>query len=144
MLRTVLAVIGGYLVMAVVVFVTFTCLYLLLGADGAFQPGTFDPSAIWLLATFGVSLAAAMIGGFTALRIGGGGAVKGLLGLVIVLGLLSAIPAMTGTDDRPNVRTGDVANLDAMMQARQPAWVALSLPLIGAIGVMLGGRRSRA
>ena len=39
MARTVIAVIVSYVLMFVLVFIAFTCLYLVLGADGAFKPG---------------------------------------------------------------------------------------------------------
>ncbi|MDQ3667052.1 MAG: hypothetical protein M3410_10870 [Acidobacteriota bacterium] len=41
MLRAVLAVIVGYVVMVLLVFATFSLAYLLMGADGAFRPGTY-------------------------------------------------------------------------------------------------------
>ncbi len=49
MLRVVIAVIVGYAVMAFLVFATFSLLYLMLGADGAFRPGTFEPSTTWVV-----------------------------------------------------------------------------------------------
>jgi hypothetical protein len=143
MLRTILAVVGGYVAMVVVVFGTFTGLFLALGTERVFQPGTFDPSGIWLFSTLGVAIAAAIIGGFVARRLGSSGGVKGLAALVLVLGFVSAWPALTGTDDRPNVRTGEVSNMEAAANARQPVWVALALPFIGVAGVLIGGRASR-
>lgn len=66
-----------------------------------------------------------------------------LAGLVIVLGLLTAIPVLMANDPRPNVRDASVGNMEAMMNARQPAWIALLNPLIGAVGVMLGSRMKK-
>ncbi|MNC95311.1 hypothetical protein D3C83_124010 [compost metagenome] len=46
-------------------------------------------------------------------------------------------------DPRPTVRTADVGHMQAMFNARQPTWVALSLPVIGAIGILIGAARMR-
>lgn len=43
-------------------------------------------------------------------------------------------------DGRPQVREASAGNLEAMTNARQPGWVAVLNPIIGAIGVMLGAR----
>jgi len=61
--------------------------------------------------------------------------------VVIVLGLALAIPTVTqreGLAPRP----ATVGNMEAMQQARTPPWVAFLNPLVGALGVLLGGRRS--
>jgi hypothetical protein len=46
-------------------------------------------------------------------------------------------------DTRQNVRDVSVGNMEAMMNARQPAWIALLNHLIGAVGVMLGSRKKK-
>jgi len=141
MLKTVGGVIVGYIVMFILVFVLFSLAYLALGANGAFKPGTYDVSTLWLALSVIVSLAAAIVGGFVCSLIAPNSkAPLALVGLVIVLGLLAAIPVLTSNDPRPNIRDASVGNLEAMMNARQPAWIALLNPLIGAAGVMLGSR----
>jgi hypothetical protein len=145
MVKTVLAVIVGYVVMLLAVFATFTALYLALGADGAFKPGTYEVSGLWLVASFVLSLVAAILGGMACARVAGNAsAAKALAVVVFVLGVVMAWPAFNPeTDTRPTVRASDVPNMEAMMNARQPAWVALSLPLVGAIGALIGGARVR-
>jgi hypothetical protein len=64
-----------------------------------------------------------------------------LAGLVLVLGLL--IPVITAQDDAPAVRVGDVASFEAMQNLRQPGWVALVNPFLGALGVFVGSRFAR-
>jgi hypothetical protein len=60
---------------------------------------------------------------------------------VIVLGAVFAYPALAGRpDDRPTARTGEVGMMEAMMNARQPAWIALLNPVIGVVGVWIGAR----
>ena len=145
MLKKAVAVVVGYLTMLVVVFVTFTGLYLALGPDRAFQPGTYDPSGLWLTLSLTLSLVAAILGGLVCATIGNSSAaVRSLAILVVILGVIGAWPALDpGKDPRPSVRSADVPNMEAMMNARQPVWVALSLPLIGAVGVLIGAARVR-
>ena len=58
-----------------------------------------------------------------------------------MLGLLSAIPVfMTSNPAEAKIRAGAVGNMEAMMNAKQPTWIALLNPLIGVAGVMIGGR----
>ncbi len=141
MLKNIGSVILGYLVMFVVVFVGLTAAYLAMGADRAFKPGVYDVTGLWLAVMFAVSLGAAFAGGkVCALIAKNAKAVFGLAGLVLILGLLSAVPALTAAGAETKPRTGDVPNLEAMMKAKQPAWVALLLPVIGIAGVLVGGR----
>lgn len=140
--RSILAVILGYVVMFLVVFLTFSGAYLAMGTDRAFQPGSYEPSTMWLVASFVLGFIAAVAGGCTCVWI----AKKmtpayALAALVIVLGLAMAGSMMMGPPDtRPTVRSGDVPNLEAMQNARQPLWVALVNPFLGAVGVLFGAR----
>lgn len=140
MLRAIGAVVLGYIVMVVVVFATFTGAYFAMGADGAFKPGSYDVSGLWLVASFVLGIVAAVAGGFVAAAIARGGkAPMVLAGIVLVLGLLSAIPVLM-SDEPPAVREGTVGNIEAMQNARQPGWVALLNPFVGALGVVIGAR----
>lgn len=144
MLKSVGGVIVGYIVMFILVFVLFSLAYLALGANGAFKPGTYDVSTQWLAISVIVSLVAAIVGGFICSLIAPNSkAPLALVGLVLLLGLLSAIPVLMSNDPRPNIRDASVGNMEAMMNARQPAWIALLNPLIGAVGVMLGSRMKK-
>ena len=142
MLRSVGAVVVGYIVMFIVVFVLLTGIYLALGADGAFQEGSYAPSMLWIGLMFVVGLVAAIAGGFTCAAIARGSkAPIALVVMVLVLGGLSAIPAfMPPDEDQPTARTGEVGNLEAMTRARTPGWVALLNPIVGVIGVMIGAQ----
>ena len=107
--------------MFVVVFVSFTAIYLILGADGAFKPGSFEPSTTWIALSFVLGFAAAVAGGFVcALIAKSKTGPMILIGLVIVLGLVMAIPAMMSDDSGPTVREGDLDNFEAMQNAKTP------------------------
>ncbi len=140
--RSILAVILGYVVMFLVVFLTFSGAYLAMGTEGAFQPGTYEPSTLWLVVSFVLAFIAAMAGGCTCIWI----AKKmtpayALAGLAMVLGLaMAGAMMMEPPGTRLTVRSGDVPNMEAMQNARTPLWVALVNPFLGAAGVLLGAR----
>lgn len=140
MLRGILGVIAGYVVMFVVVFGSFTAAYLAMGAEKAFRPGTYDVSMLWIAISIVLGLVAAIAGGLVCAAIAKGGkAPMALAILVVVLGVLMAIPTLNAPDaGAPVERTGDVGNMAAMQSARTPSWVAFLNPVIGAVGVMLG------
>jgi hypothetical protein len=141
-MRIVGGVVVGYVVMAVLVMGTFSVAYLVLGADGAFRSGSYEPSGLWIGISFVLSFLAALAGGCVAATIARdrrGPLV--LAGLLVVLGLLFAIPSLTaGGGGSPDARSGDVGMFEAMTRGRQPGWVALLTPAVGAAGVLAGGR----
>jgi uncharacterized membrane protein len=141
MVRAILGVVVGYVVMALLVFLTFSVAYLAMGSSGAFRPGSFDPSMLWIITSIILGFLAALVGGYTCAVISKSKrATQILAAIVIVLGVIVAISALRVTDTRPNVRTGDVPNLEAMQRAKTPNWVALLNPIIGAAGVLVGAR----
>jgi uncharacterized membrane protein YfcA len=81
---------------------------------------------------------AAAIGGFVAALIGRSGAVKIMAGLVLLIGAIVVVMTVFGPKAE-EIRTGGVPNMEAMMKAREPLWVAVVNPVLGAIGVFVGG-----
>lgn len=145
MLRVVLGALAGYLVMAFLLFGTFTLAYALMGTEGAFQPASYEVSGLWLGVSFILAILAAVVGGFVCASVGRTyKAVLTLVVMVLVLGLLSAIPVILDSDSgEPRVRGVDVGSLEAMQAAKQPVWVALLNPLVGIAGVFIGARLKR-
>ena len=139
MVRTIAAVILGYLTLAVVVMVTFAAVHPVLGVDRLFNPGTYDPSAGWIALSFLLGVISAVAGGWIAARVAPGtSAPVWLAALVFVLGAVVAVPAIMNSDERGGPRPEGVTMSEAMTNARQPGWVALLNPVIGAAGVFLG------
>ena len=133
-------VIVGYLAMVVIVMVSFSALYRVLGTEGSFQAGSYAVSSTWAVASLVLSLIAALVGGFVCAKIAGARtAVTTLAALVLVLGVLFAIPSF-GADPAAAARMGAVDGLQAMQNAITPVWIAILTPILGAIGVMVGGR----
>lgn len=139
-MRTVAGVIVGYIAMAAVVFGLLTAAFLALGADGAFQPGTYDVSTTWLAVWFVVSVLAGFVGGWVARMV----AQKKQVGywfaaIVLLLGVVSGMMEVGKTV--PGPRTGTVDNFEAMNKAQQPSWVVWVTPILGAVSVVIGARR---
>ena len=143
MLRAILGVIIGYIAMFILIAVCFTIAYLIMGTEGAFREGSFEPSMSWNVLTIIVGIVAAIIGGIVCAVIArrGSKAPMILAIIVLILGLLMAIPVMMEPgEDQPAAREGELSNFEAMSEARQPVWIALLNPLTGAVGVTIGAR----
>lgn len=140
--RNFLAVVVGYIVMALVVFVGLTGAYLAIGADGAFKPGGYEVTTLWLVIMFIDAIVAAILGGITCAKISRSstGATIALAILIVVLGGVSV--AMQAAKPQPTpeqqIRTGDTPNFEAMTNARTPLWVGALNPVIGVLGVLAG------
>ena len=142
MVRNILGVVLGYVTMFAFVFITFTILYFILGADGAFESGTYEVSIIWIIISFILGLVAALLGGYLCVLISKNQkAALVLAGLVLVLGIAMAIPALNdSTNEVQEMRIADVPNMEAMQKAKQPPIVLLLNPIIGALGVFAGSK----
>lgn len=146
MLRPILAVVGSYVAMAVFVMAVFMGLWFGMGPDRLLVPGTWEGNMILCIAAPAITATAGLLGGLMCAKIGRGrGPVLALAGLVLVLGLTMAYftlkkPEPTGP------RPAGMTVQQVMEQGREPAWVAISNPIIGAVGVLcagLGALRSR-
>jgi len=136
----VLGVVLGYVLMLVVVFGGLAIAYWGMDADGAFQAGTYDTSMAWNIVMLAVGIVAAIVGGLACRRLSRSkGATQALAIVVLVLGAAMAIPVFTGAREDPGPREADVNMAEAMSQAQQPVWTAVANPIIGAVGVLIGG-----
>jgi hypothetical protein len=141
MVRSIVGVVVGYVLIFVVLFCLLTGAYLGMGAETAFQPGSFRPSTIWAVVEIIVGLIAAIIGGYTCMAIARKrGAVTALIVVILLLGALGAIPVIMASGAPEAVRDGSLSNMEAMMKARQPIWTAIMNPILGVIGVLIGAR----
>lgn len=144
MLRSILAIIASYVVMFIFLFAAFTGCYFALGAEGAFQTDSYEVSTIWIALTVVVCLLAGTIGGFLCAAISQSKRTCQIFAFIVFfLGLLACIPAMKRSPDAPNVRAGEVSNLEAMKLAVSPMWLHLLTPVVSAAGVLLGARMKR-
>lgn len=136
--------IAGYVVMVLFIIATFAVAFPVLGIDRLVAPGTYEASTSWITLSFALGLAGAMLGGWVAGYISPKShAVAALAGLVLVFGLFSAQAAQNEDVPRGGPRGPNATMSDVMANARQPTWITFLNPLLGAIGVLIGGRRKR-
>lgn len=142
MLKSILAVVVSFIVMAIFSFAAFTCAYLGLGVERVFEAESYDVSTIWIVIMIALALIGGILGGLICAAISKSmGVCKVFAGIVLALGLLSAI--LTTMKERPDTRSGDVPNFQAMEKAQTPLWLCLLNPVLGAVGVLLGARMKK-
>jgi len=136
--------IAGYIVMALFIIATFAVAFPVLGIDRLFAPGTYEASTSWIALSLVLGLAGALLGGWVAGYISPKShAVAALAGLVLVFGLFSAQAAQNEDVPRGGPRGPNATMSDVMANARQPTWITFLNPLLGAVGVLIGGRLRR-
>lgn len=145
MARSIIAVIVSYLAIFILSFIGFTCVYLVLHADGSFKPGLFEASNLWIGIAVCVNFISAIIGGLICAAISKGGkAPLALAIVVIVLGLVLGVVSIAAQKANVGlVRHGDVPMMEAMQKAQQPIWVHTTFPILVAAGVFIGSRLRR-
>ena len=142
MLRSALAAIAGYFTIAVTVVASLSGAYFVLGPELVFREASNQVTIQWTLISLLSAFVSALVGGFVAGRVGKDAqAFLTLIAVVLVLGVVSAAYAMV---TRPDVFEMDTTLWGFMKAARgaaQPVWYDFLVPLIGALGVLWGGRR---
>ena len=142
MVRSILSVLVGYLVMALVVVLSFAPVIAV--PELAFRSGTAEAAPAFVVYSLLMSGLAAAVGGFVAAVIAGKGRkmpVRVLGILILAFGLASAVASLFA--EKPIVVSPEeVAQMTPMERAqkgREPLWYALVLPFIGCGGVLCGG-----
>ena len=166
-IRIAIGVLAGYLAMATLVLLTLVPATMLIDLDRLRDPATgIMTSWFVFMVEWPVSLFSAVIGGVIAALVGGRAGrettLRALVIFVLVVGGVAAVMEIAGrlSGDRALVvegelsgtdieeveaeafaaREGVTATDDAARLPIQPIWDVISLPLLGALGVMLGGR----
>ncbi len=142
MVRNILGVVVGYIAIFAFIFLTFTLLYLILGENNSFESETFDVSLLWIIFSFILGLIAASLGGYVCVLIAKNQKPAMVLaGFVLVLGIAMSIPALSvSSEEAQEIRKPNVPNMEAMQKAKQPIFLLLLNPIIGALGVFAGAR----
>ena len=145
MVRSIIAVIISYITMFVLNFLGFVGLYAIVGPRHAFRPRLYLASNRWILMGVAVMFVSGIIAGLICAAIARGRkATLALAGLILVVGLLLAIPAvMKSRANADMVRVGDVTSMEAMEKASWPVWAPLVFPFVSAAGAFVGGKLNK-
>lgn len=140
MLRSILAVIVTYVLMAVVVMAAFMGLWFGLGPDGLLQPGSFKGNTLITIAAPAITVVGGLFGGGLCARLGKKrGPVMVLAGLMMDVGLMTAYLTLQKPFSA-NPRPLGMRVQGIMEVGREPTWVVVSKPILGAGGgVPVGG-----
>jgi hypothetical protein len=143
-IRTILAVVLGYVVMAVLVLLGIVAAWSFIGPQGAFEGETVTASTLWSTTGLVCGFIAAIVGGLVAAKVGNHPThlpVKALAGLVLVLGLLLAVAQLwKEPEPLPAGKTVETLTFfEAGAVAMSPAWYNFTVPWVGAAGVWIGG-----
>ncbi len=140
MARLIGGTVAAYVIYFVAVFVLVSAGWLVLGANGAFHPGVWDVTGIWIA----LMLVASLLGGVGA-GYGIGPITKdprgpmALAGLIILMGVVFAWPVLAGTAPVPTLpRPEQLPMFEAMANGQAPVWVAILNPVLGAAGALFG------
>ena len=131
----------GWVVMAGAVFLLFSGLWTVLGADGAFRPGSWEVSGMWLAGSIVVGLLAAVIGGLVCTWVAADD--RGLLMLMALVLVLGVAVALFDAPAAGGIRPPEVGMPEAMSSAQQPKWLAWLNPVLGVVGAFAGSRLVR-
>ena len=144
MLRSVLGVVVGLIMFIILQVASFMTMYGLMGANWSFKPASYQPSTRWTAMQFVIIIVTSIIAGLICAAIAKGGkAPLALAAVVLVLGLGAALLRTSMHPDTQEVRIGYVSQKDARDKAIHPTWVVFLGPVIGAIGVVIGGKLRR-
>lgn len=147
MLRKILAVVAGYVVSGLWVALTLSIAWMVLGAGFAFEDGTTRTTLGWAVVMLVMGFIGAIIGGWLAALIARtprAGVWLAVVMLVLGLGLAiyyttvdveaEATAALAGRDPAA------LPVFEAASVAIAPTWYNWIIPLVGAIGAVIGGR----
>lgn len=145
MLKSIVGVVVGYVALFAVAFAAYTAAYFGLGADRAFEPGTYALSGIWIGLVIAITLISGLIGGLTCAAISKSRTAGLVFALIVfVLGFVFELPNIMKKDYTPVARTGDVSNLEAMGKAQPPGWLCLLNPFLAGAAVFMGTRMKKS
>ena len=131
----------GSVVMAGAVVLLLSGLWAVLGAEGAFRPGSWEVSGAWLFGSIVVGLLAAVIGGMVCTCVAADD--RGLLMLMALVLVLGVYLALANPPAAEGIRPPAVDMADPMNSVRQPTWLAWLNPVIGVAGAFAGSRLVR-
>jgi hypothetical protein len=140
MFRSILSVVVGYLVLAVLVMLATAPVFL--APELAFQKDSVEPSLTFTVWNLIMSLVAAVAGGLVCALVAGKKRripVLVFAGLVLVIGLAMALSQPVRHDLPPGEEIARMTVMERASHAHEPAWYSYLLPFVGCAGVLAGG-----
>ena len=142
-MRVAIAAVIGYVVYFICIAVTYSILWIAVGAGFAYHPGTARVTTGWLLASTPLTLIGAAFAGWLATKIAKRftGA-KALAALVLIRGL--AFGVMNLNKDRslpPGKSPATLSAQEAGQYSIQPTWYDFTIAVLAAGAVLDGGRK---
>ena len=139
MLRSIIAVIATYILMAILIVAAFMGLWIGMGPNRLLEPGSFQGNLFFTIAAPAITVIVGLFGGRMCATISRGRTpVIVLASVVLVLGLLTA--ALTLQKPFPaDPRDPNMTMEQLMLVGREPTWLAIFNPIGGAAAVLLGG-----
>ena len=143
MKRAILGVMVGFIIAGAVIFGGMIAAAAIMGPDGMYEEGSYAVTSNWLVMSFVLGLFAAVLGGlacaFIAAR--GSGAPMALAAILLIWGIPNAV-YQTFMIERTDPPARDAQAEETMLPSEfQRPVISLWLdPIIGATGVLIGGR----
>jgi hypothetical protein len=143
MLKSIVGIVVGYVAMFAVAFAAYTAAYLGLGADRAFEPGTYALSGIWIGLVIAITFIAGLVGGLTCAAISKSRTTGLVFALIVfVLSFVFELPNIMHST--PVARAGEVPNMEAMGKAQPPLWLCILNPFLGGAAILMGTRMKKS
>lgn len=139
MIRSIFAVVITYITMSALIVGVFAGLWLGLGPDRLLEAGSWKGNLFFSIAAPLITVLAGLFGGWLCVKIGRGrGPVIALAAIVFVLGM--ALCMVTIQKPYPaDPREPGLTMSEIMEKGREPTWLAVLNPIIGAGAVLLSG-----
>jgi len=138
MFRLIVGVVVGYIVMSILIIAVFSLSIVL--PDFAFEKDRFDVTIEWIVFTLVAGFISAIVGGFVAAWIGKRRAAYATAIVAFVLGMGGAVDNLKKERPAESDSPAGMTTMERGNKAVQPNWYAFTLPILGATGIVIGGR----
>lgn len=139
MLRSIVAVIGSYILMAILIMGSFAGMLFGMGPERLLEPGTWKGNWFLCIAAPSITVVVGVLGGWLCAKIARSRTpVIVLAGIVLVLGALTAFSTMQKPEPTGPREPGTTLE-QFLEKGREPTWLLIFQPLGGAAAVLIGG-----
>jgi hypothetical protein len=138
MTRPIAGVVLSLVAMAALVFTGSIALWFAVGVDSVLMQGSFDGTPLLNVWSVTISVVGALVGGWLCFRISESRTAVIVFACVcLVLGLGNAL----GQRRKPNPgpRPSGLSVLEAVNLRKEPEWFIFLVPVVGALGALVGG-----